>query len=200
VDAHAATLTLTNAGTNISGGVYIGPYTATIDGKSFQVICDDFASETYLYESWNASTSMLTDYSGKFASKTPTVAGMTLTSQQGYDMAGWLAQQLFDNASNFSTAADIQFALWSVFSNQVPTLSSGSQAWLNLAKTHINDTSGLGNLELFTPVGNGCLSGPCPSWPPQEFIVRAVPEPATVLLLASGMCAIAARRSRRATR
>ena len=48
-------MTLTGAGSNVLAGVYIGPYTALINGQSFNVICDDFLAETYLNESWTAN-------------------------------------------------------------------------------------------------------------------------------------------------
>ena len=48
-------ITLTGAGNNPVDGIYVGPYYATVNGvANTPVICDDFADEVYLNESWGA--------------------------------------------------------------------------------------------------------------------------------------------------
>lgn len=37
------------AGTNVLNGVYVGAYTATINGVSTPVICDDFSDDSYIH-------------------------------------------------------------------------------------------------------------------------------------------------------
>lgn len=194
--AQAYTMTLTSAGSNISGGVYIGPYTASIDGTSFPVICDDFTADSYIGETWTANAESFTSLGGtKFGSSATTIGGVD--AAHGYAMVGWLAEQLFANASNFSVATNIQYALWSVFSSAALPLSAGAQSWLDQAYAHRNDSLGLySDLLIFTPTGSTCSAGPCPTWPPQEFIARA-PEPATLSLMGLGLAAIAAARRRR---
>ena len=54
-----ATMTLTGAGINSLDGVLIGPYTATINGVSTPVICDDYGDESYIPEAWTAYVSAL---------------------------------------------------------------------------------------------------------------------------------------------
>jgi len=56
-----STLTLTGAGPNSLAGVYIGPYTVTIDGVPTQAICDDYETETYFNTPWTANVSTLAD-------------------------------------------------------------------------------------------------------------------------------------------
>jgi hypothetical protein len=184
-------MTLTNAGSNIANGVYIGPYTAQIDGNTFKVICDDYNSETYLNESWTA-TALTFDQvltGGKFANQADSTAR--------YSKVGWLATELMDHAADPGVTADIQFALWSVFGNSVP-LSSGAQGWLNEAQAHGTDPkSSFANLMFYKPLNQACTSGPCPSWPPQEFVTIGTPEPATLSLVGLGFAAIVAARRRR---
>src|ERR1700691_2444139 len=59
--ADTASMDLTGAGSNVMDGVYIGPYTATINGVSTPVICDDFADESYIGEAWTANISTFAD-------------------------------------------------------------------------------------------------------------------------------------------
>lgn len=195
--ARAANLTLTSAGSNVSGGVFIGPYTANIDGTSFQVICDDYASETYLYEGWTADV-ITPDHidDAKFGGAT---AYGGSSSADGYNMVAYLATQLFDAAdhNNLSLAADLQFAIWKVFDNAV-SLTSNAQLLLNDAYAHRTDSSLLSDFVFYNPTGTTCTSGSCPTWPPQEFIAKTgTPEPATLSLLGLGASALFGARRRR---
>src|SRR4029077_17217320 len=58
-----STLTLTSPGSNVMGGVYVGPYTFTVNsgGQSSQLelVCDDFKDEVFPGESWQALLSTL---------------------------------------------------------------------------------------------------------------------------------------------
>src|ERR1700761_4288255 len=52
-----ASMKLTSAGSNTDYGIYIGPYTATVNGVSTSAICDDFSDATYVGETWTATLS-----------------------------------------------------------------------------------------------------------------------------------------------
>ena len=80
---------------------------------------------------------------------------------------------------NTAKIADIQFAMWSVFTPGVPTFGD-SAAWLD-ASTKINASSyDFSNMRIYTAVGSKN----------QEFVggsVTAVPEPAEWMLLIIGL-------------
>ena len=83
------TMTLTGPGQNGTlGGVYIGPYVATINSvPNVQVICDDYVDNSYLQESWTANVYNLSDISKTdFHSQS--------NALQKYEQAAWLSLQL----------------------------------------------------------------------------------------------------------
>lgn len=53
--ALADSMTLTSASSNVMAGVYVGGYTANINGISTIVICDDFKDDSFINESWTAT-------------------------------------------------------------------------------------------------------------------------------------------------
>src|ERR1700680_2605307 len=75
------TMTLTGPGQNGTlGGVYIGPYVATINNvPNVQVICDDFVDGTYLNETWTAD-----------------VSSFPIPKTVQYQQAAWLTLQLLN--------------------------------------------------------------------------------------------------------
>jgi hypothetical protein len=195
-------MTLTSPGSgNVLGPAYIGPYVASINSvPDFKVICDDFLADTYVGESWNATTSTLSDVS---ATKFQDLAG--------YEELAWLSTKLLNASTTCSTnptncAGDIQYAMWQVFdSTGVNTPFSyltgndltNAQYWLDQAKAQVAtfDASLYSNFIIYTPTS--CISGPCANGSlPQEFVAIRTPEPTTVMLLALGMAGLFGYRRR----
>jgi hypothetical protein len=126
--ANEACMYLQNAGyTGGFAGVYVGPYTATInDGTPTAVICDDYKDESYIPEYWTADivkgSSGVSGVPGDLtttrdAQLTPTLTGTQL--QQAYDEVGYLSLQLLATpVTDVNTVGEIHFALWSVFDPQ----------------------------------------------------------------------------------
>ncbi len=187
-----ASMTLTSGGNNSLNGVLIGPYTATINGTSTPVICDDYADESYIPESWTANVSSLSNLS-----KTNNPGQTTL-----YDEVAYLTLELLSAPKNSLQAAEIQYAIWDVFDTQAFTdLKNFSVTDYNAANAYLlgaqNNYSSLtaGQLAgfvIYTPNTNypiTCGKGACANTPPQEFIVYT-PEPSTVLLFGLGLSSL----------
>lgn len=196
--AMADAMTLTGAGpNNVDYNVYIGPYTATINGTSTALICDDFADDSYVNESWNAGVTSLATVTGSSNVKWASEAG-------DYSEAAWLTLQLI-GAPNKSEAAAIQYAIWDLFDpSQVSSYldgfsggasflsdsanANGVQYWLNDASGSSLSSAQLADFLIYTPTS--CISGPCTNGKlPQEFIVHT-PEPSVLLMLLMGIAAL----------
>jgi len=195
-------MTLTSAGSNVLGGVYVGPYTATINGVSTQVVCDDWAHDTYIGESWSASVTSFSNLS-----VTQNSAAWKLTSAQQtqyYEEAAWLFLQMFNTGTTCpnkggNCVGDISYALWAIFdSAALNNLTVGSADydnavyWMQQAQAAYNSnqlsTSLFSNFLIYSPTGNySCSGGGCASTPPQEFLVLKTPELSSVALFGLDM-------------
>jgi hypothetical protein len=182
--ANSLPVVLNNAGSNVMGGVYVGPYNFTVGGQSMQLVCDDFLSTVVNGETWNAVTSTY-----------PSLSNVKFSGLVQYQEIGYLVQQMWANISNPSVVGYISWAIWDVFSPGVSgsdpygTLTSAQQTqinnWLNQAMNNYS-TGNYSNLIVYTPVPGSQL--PANLGAPQEYIgIVPAPEPATVLLLALGL-------------
>ncbi len=209
VAATTTTMTLTtplnydpNFPASAFGGVYVDPYVATVGGVTgVPVICDDFADDTYLNETWTAT---ILDPTTQLSSSRMTSLGAT---QVGYEQVAWLSEQLV--TYNNSTPSDalqrayISFAIWSVFdptdvatwanshSDLAAALAVSSSTpdsinwWLAQAASNAS-VADLSNITIYTPSLDSstysCPNG-CPNKPAQEFIVvKATDSPALATL------------------
>jgi hypothetical protein len=121
------------------------------------------------------------------------LASTGLSKQQAYQEAAWLFSKLSGTPSQ-DLAVAINYAIWGLFSqdalNSSAYASSGAAAWKNLANTGITDAtflSSLGNYVVYTPIDRTQTNG----WGlPQEYIGVSVPEPASLLMLSSGILGV----------
>jgi hypothetical protein len=102
-----------------------------------------------------------------------------------YEEAAFLVEQL---GSNPLAANDISFAIWSIFSPGVPA-TGNSAWWLNYASSQTYTPGEFANFIILTPQDNSQGSA-------QEYLVNT-PEPATFLLLGSGLFALVGLRRRK---
>jgi hypothetical protein len=193
--AGSQTFQLTSPGNNIVlDGIYMSPYTALIGGVPTTVICDDFADEVALNETWQTTMSTVASLAPNVRWATdPAVSGYN--EQQSYNEAAWLAGQLL-GSSDPTQMGQISYAIWAVFD---PT---GVSNWLNGVTSPYNDpttysavfgSGGLlaqaasqsysagqfSNISVYTPTG-----APPGYSMPQEFLVRT-PEASALTILGS---------------
>jgi len=192
-------ITLTSAGSNVMDGIYVGPYTATVNGTSTQIICDDFVDDSYVGESWTANVTTLSNLNG-------TKWGGMANATQLYDEAAWLATQMLSPSysNNPTQVGYLAYALWAVFQptaveNWLGANSAAWQAvqgWLNSAAAQQFTPDEFANFFLYTPNLNDpitCNGKSCATAPPQEFFgFLPAPEGGSALaylFLATACCA-----------
>jgi hypothetical protein len=105
-----------------------------------------------------------------------------------YEEAAWLLSQI--PSAGAGEVGDINFAVWSIFTDNVPvqpqtSTLDGSAYWLTQATTAANNNfygMNFSNYEIVTPTDNGTGSA-------QEYLI-SVPEPSSMLMLGTGLIGI----------
>jgi len=151
--AQTATFNLTSSGSGeivwgSSYGIYTSPYSGDVNGGStIPVICDDFADNSYVPESWTAYvtqasslTSGTTDtnlkWSGAAVGGTQLNSGTaySLNQDQAYTVAAVLAVDILDNQgpANVLAEQEYSFAMWALFDpGAALNDQTGALGWLN---------------------------------------------------------------------
>ena len=209
------TFNLTGVGVgNVLGGVYTSPYAGNINGGStVSVICDDYADESFLPESWTAYMTQLSQVLGETSTDTylkwttgwngtgSMAAPLELDQIQAYSAAAILAIDVL--SSSGVTQEEYSYAMWELFD---PTDASaalngtGDQSTVAgmvqaAASDAVNGTINGGSLATYLSNYNVTIysydtqlsnaHGACsPNCPPpQEFITVSMAEPSSPALL-----------------
>ena len=184
------------------GGVYTSPYVATIGGVTgINVICDDFADDSYVPETWTTYVTSLPTVTTSSPVKWTgsgygSAVNYSLSQSDAYATAAYLAIELLgtdqSTQAGRTIAGELSFAMWGLFDPNAYNSISGqtltdSQADLKAAIQNHGLLSSYTNVSLYSydaaaglPVGCG---GTCGT-PPQEFIVVNMPEPPSLAVLA----------------
>ncbi len=168
--------------------VYYYPYQLIVNGSAVTVACDSYDLSVYLNEQWNATVNTFADLSG-------TLYGSGATTQ--YKEAAWLYSQFQATPplTNNVNAA-INYAIWDIMDPDTPTYNGGGGAnttsayWVTEAADASNVNFSLAGFNAVN-FSNFVIYTPYNGWPsgdgmPQEYIGE-VPEPATVVLMLTGL-------------
>jgi hypothetical protein len=178
----ADTFTLTGvnpSGANL-GGVYTGPYVATINGVTgIQVICDDFQTNTTIGKTVTVTETKVSDLTGSAANQVVKFNKSDASTQQAnYMTAAYLAIQLVgidqSTALGRLQGSLLNYAIWYLFydkalDNLTTSQKTTAQAYLSGAQTA---TSSHG-VAMYSQVS---IWTPNPYGASQEFISVRVPE------------------------
>jgi hypothetical protein len=216
--AATVTFNLTGVGSGANlAGVYTSPYTGNINGgNSISVICDDFADDSYVPETWTAyQTAMSSLTSGTpdgllkwlgAAGSTVTVDGHTLNQQQAYSVAAVLAVDILDAVTGSPAQEDLSFALWELFdysaaSAQLSGYNPDAANALNDLNGAVTYTFASANAAQVQADVNATTiysydtgaTGNCPGTctAPQEFLAVNMAEPSSPALLGFDLLAVA---------
>ena len=190
--SYADTVSMTLTGTSgVSNGAdYIYPYYFSINGSSTpaSLMCVSYNDEIYQGESWDATVSAITTSSSTVAQEDAylfSLIGDSSYSNNDIQEAAWYLSA--SNPSSVPTTSDDPSLLLAA-SNAVTQADLGGSS-----------TFDDGQFTLYTPVAGS--QNPSSDGTPQSFVGDSpVPEPNSLLLLASGLfgCAGLLYRRRRA--
>jgi hypothetical protein len=187
--------TFLNPGTVTAFGYYVGPYNGMQGNSNVLLNCVDFFHHVANGDVWQANLTSLGSSTG--IGTVTRFNNLTL-----YREAAWLSTQ-FANTTNPSTIADIQATIWNLFSGPTTPPQPSSNAWLLASQAYVAanpNGSTYQNFWVVTDVTARLANGDDDPNSKQEFIIVPSPEPATMMLVATGLLGFAGVRIRRRKR
>jgi hypothetical protein len=196
--------TFLNPGTVTAFGYYVGQYNghegAPVNANVI-LNCVDFFHHIANGDVWQANLTSLGSSAG--IGTTTRFNNLTL-----YRQAAWLTTQ-YATAPNNATIGDIQATIWNLFTGPTTPPAPSSNAWLLASQAYVaanTASSTYQNFWVVTDVTAHLASGADNPNSVQEFIIYddtfnpnvvPTPEPATLMLVATGIAGIAGVSIRR---
>ncbi len=159
-------------GPNQADGEYLMPYYVSINNATpIAVICNDYDHTVNIGEQWSGIISNFSDLS-------LTRFGTAYSTQ--YHEAAWIATQITSNSS-LATIAAAQFAIWSLFATNVPSVPGELQWLTNAAAAAAHNYYGMNfsGWEVLTPIN--------PSSPQEYIFYTPISEPDALMDLGIGL-------------
>lgn len=178
--ASADTVKLIKVGDQFAPGEFAGPYQAQLNGDPITMVCLSFDRHVQVGQTWEVSVNEITPSGVANA-----LYGATADALSKYQQAAFLTDQL---ALNPNENGAIQTAIWKLFNAATPDFGNAA-AWLALAQNQDFSSYDFSKFRILTPTDRSANG-------PQENLTT-VPEPTTMLLLGTGLTAIAAKVRRR---
>ena len=190
--------TFLNPGTVTAFGYYVGQYNGAEGAPvnaNVLLNCVDFFHHIANGDVWQANLTSLGSSAG--IGTTTRFNNLTL-----YRQAAWLTTQ-YATAPNNSTIGDIQATIWNLFTGPTTPPAPSSNAWLLASQAYVaanTSSSTYQNFWVVTDVNAHLANGADNPNSVQEFIIYddtfnpnvvPTPEPATLMLVATGIAGIA---------
>lgn len=166
-------------------GVYVGPYTLSINGVTTPAMCMDDFLEVGDGDKWTANKTAVTssNFSGTYLGNgDKMVHGENYTSKQVYTAEAYLFSLITKPGAD---RADIQEAAWAIMdpgtlTNVINSNNTGVENYLEAAAN---------NFSSFNSTGYSIISqtGGLHNCSKQEFMVASTPEPGTIGLFGGGV-------------
>jgi hypothetical protein len=181
ISARASTIPVTFLGANTgvnNGTDFVLPYQLNVNGTLFDATCYDIFDEVSTGETWNADELTVDQAAatGQFSSDPDAL--------NKYKEIGFLSQQVTNSAQD---QIDLQEDVWNVFAPGRYEVTAGMQSYMNLLTPSAFTTFDFSTV-LFLEDAN-----PTESSRVQSFVIdppTSAPEPATVVLIGSGVLLI----------